>query len=430
MTSCKNICIVANMGTLGDFKPAFLAAAFLAFEGSCVVVIAQPKHEEFVVQKMDTAMGFVHREEEHLLLDGVYHQHTFILPKGGPPDVRSGEEWLRIAYHFKKLTYASMKGGSLVLYFPTVPSGMNEDEYQNVSEVGKAAVKKATFGVFLSSWQGAFSALKSQENFPNIFVTNCYDREPNMAMFDEAMGLSNSLKLRVGHLGLVDVDLSDKWHANSNLLAPCELFGKDVTSVKKQGVIVEPNNVFPAQSLSDDVANFLEAKPSVVVVLSSVSVQWIQAIQNLLPGSDDYHVLFVNNTSTEPLKAGHFCFPGPLAALEAAFASASLVVHGGSVGVSEQVVRSGTPSICLSSMSEQEFNGERLEALQLAKHFKLADVLRDGAGLVSTIESFFEGKASFYNSVVLRDAKEELTHESFGALPSFCECLRTLAKFE
>ena len=184
-----------------------------------------------------------------------------------------------------------------------------------------------------------------------------------MALFEKAMGFSSSLKLRVGHLGLGDVDLSDKWHADSSLLAPQKLFGKDVTGVEKHGVIVEPRDVFPAQGLPAEVAGFLEAKPSAVVVLSSVSVQWTNAIRDLLPGSDAYQVLFVNTASAEPFKAGHYCFPKPLADLDAAFASAALVVHGGCVGVSEQAVRSGTPSICLSSMVEQELNGSRLEAL-------------------------------------------------------------------
>ena len=57
-----------------------------------------------------------------------------------------------------------------------------------------------------------------------------------MALFEKAMGFSSSLKLRVSHLGLGDVDLSDKWHADSSLLAPQKLFGKDVTGVEKRGV--------------------------------------------------------------------------------------------------------------------------------------------------------------------------------------------------
>ncbi len=426
MAASKGLCIIANMGTLGDFKPAFLAAVCLAREGGHVVVLAQPKDEPFVVQKMGTAVGFAQCEEAQLQLEGECQQHTFYPPVGGPPKVVSGEEFHFVSYQFQKLAYETKEGGSLVFYFPTAKQGMNEEEYQTASEPGKAAFKKDTFGDFLSLWQGAVSALRSQESF--IFVTNCYDREGNMALFEKAMGFSTSLKLRVGHLGLGDADLSDKWHATSNLLAPQKLFGKDVTGVEKRGVIVEPRDVFPAQGLPAEVAGFLEAKPSAVVVLSSVSVQWTNAIRDLLPGSDAYQVLFVNAASAEPLKAGHCCFPVPLADLDAAFAAAALVVHGGGVGVSEQAVRSGTPSICLSSMVEQELNGSRLEALGLTKHFTIGDVLQDGAGFVSTVEDFFEGKATFYHSAALQSAQEEVLRESASALPALCARLQELAQ--
>ena len=428
MAASKDLCIIANMGTLGDFKPAFIAAACLAHEGGCVAVIAQPKDEAFVAQKMDTTLGFAKCEAEHLELEGEYQQHTFYPPAGSDPRVDSSKELHPVAYEFKKLAYESNEGGRLDFYFPITQQGMNEEEYQITSELGKMAFKKETFGDFLSLWQGAVSALRSQESFPSIFVTNCYDREANMSMFEKAMGFESSIKLRVGHLGLLDEDLSDKWHADSDLLAPHHLFRKDVTRVEKRGVIVEPDYVFRAQGLPDEVAGFLGAKPSAVVVLSSLSVKWTNAIRNLLPESDTYHVLFVNTVSAEPCKAGHYCFPWPLPDLDAAFALAHLVVHGGGVGVSEQAVRSGTPSICLSSMVEQELNGSRLEALGLAKHFKIGDVLQDSAGLVSTFKNFFKGEELFYNSDALQSAKEKVLRESAEALPALCERLRNLAQ--
>ena len=437
MAASKDLCIIANMGTLGDFKPAFIAAACLAREGDCVAVLAQPKDEAFVVQKMGTSVGFTQCEEAHLELEGKYQQHIFYPPVGGAPNVVSSEEMHSVAYQFKKLAYETKEGGRLVFYFPTavassfpVPGrhGMNEEEYQTTSEPGKVAFKKETFGDFLSLWQGAVSALRSQESFPSIFVTNCYDREGNMALFEKAMGFSSRLKLRVGHLGLGDVELSDKWHADSSLLAPQKIFGKDVTGVEKRGVIVEPRDVFQAQGLPAEVAVFLKAKPSAVVVLSSVSVQWTNVIRDLLPGSDTYQVLFVNTGHVQAGKAGHYCLPGPLPDLDAAFASAALVVHGGGVGVSEQAVRSGTPSICLSSMAEQEFNGARLEALKLAKHFKIGDVLQDSAGLVSTLENFFDGEEAFYNSAALKSAQEEVMCESAGAWRALRDRFRNLAQ--
>ena len=73
-------------------------------------------------------------------------------------------------------------------------------------------------------------------------------------------------------------------------------------------------------------------------------------------------------------------------------------------------------------------NGSRLEALGLAKHFKIGDVLQDSAGLVSTFKNFFEGKEAFYNSAALQSAQEEVLCESALALPALCERLRNLAQ--
>ena len=305
---------------------------------------------------------------------------------------------------------------------------MDEEVYQTSSEPNKAAVKKDTFGNFLGLWQGAVDALRQQEDLPDLVLTNCYDREGNMGLFEKAMSYTSQLKIRVGHLGLGDAELTDKWHANSSLLAPQKLFGKDVAAVTKRGVIVKPQTIFPAEGLPTVVAAFLAAKPSAIVVLSSVSKQWTSAIENVLPGSDAYQVLFVNAASREPVKAGHLRYPAPLADLDAAFAAASLVIHGGGVGISEQAVRSGKPSICLSSMVEQELNGSRLEALGLTKHFTIGDVLQDGAGFVSTVEDFFEGKATFYHSAALQSAQEEVLRESASALPALCARLQELAQ--
>ena len=432
MEKPKAFCVLANMGTIGDFKPAFLAAACSAHQGERVVVVAQPKHEPFVVQKMGTAVGFAQREETQLDLAGERQEHVFHPPKPGcPPKVESGEQFFVATYRFQKLTYAADSGaGCIVFYFPTAEKGgMNEDEYQTANEPGKAALKKDTFGAFLSLWQGAFSALMNwHDDFPRVFVTNCYDREVNVALFEKATGIATSLKLRVSHLGLGDVDLTDKWHAVSSILAPQDLFGKDVAGLEKRGVIVEPRDVFPPQGLPAEVATFLEAKPSAVFVLSSVSAQWTNAIRDILPGSTTYHVLFVNAASGQggSVKEGHYCFPEPLADLDAAFKKAALVIHGGGVGISEQAVRSGTPSICLSSMVEQELNGSRLEALAIAKHFKIGDVLQDGTGFVSTVADFFQGEATFYDSAAVESCKEQVLRECTAALPALSARLRSL----
>ena len=73
-------------------------------------------------------------------------------------------------------------------------------------------------------------------------------------------------------------------------------------------------------------------------------------------------------------------------------------------------------------------NGSRLEALGLAKHFKIGDVLQDSAGLVSTFFNFFEGEETFYNSAALQSTQEEVLRESAWALPALCERLRNLAQ--
>ena len=73
-------------------------------------------------------------------------------------------------------------------------------------------------------------------------------------------------------------------------------------------------------------------------------------------------------------------------------------------------------------------SGSRLEALGLAKHFKIGDVLQDSAGLVSTFENSFKGEKLFCNSDALQSAKETVLRESTEALPALCERLRNLAQ--
>ncbi len=424
MAASKAVCIMANMGTLGDFKPAMVTAAHLALQGWRVSVLAQPKDKDYTMQKMSTAVGFEQAVETELQLVGSCQEHVFHPPVGCPPKVVTAEVFHPVSYICKKASIGTVSGeGRLVLYFPTADQAMDEEAYQTASEPNKAAVKKDTFGNFLGLWQGAVDALRQQEDLPDLVLTNCYDREGNMGLFEKAMSYTSQLKIRVGHLGLGDAELTDKWHANSSLLAPQKLFGKDVAAVTKRGVIVEPQTIFPAEGLPTVVAAFLAAKPSAIVVLSSVSKQWTNAIENVLPGSDAYQVLFVNAASREPVKAGHLRYPAPLADLDAAFAAASLVIHGGGVGISEQAVRSGKPSICLSSMVEQELNGARLEALGLAKHFKIASVLEDGFGFCSTVQDFFEGSIELFDDVAVLSAQRQVGQESALALPALAEHL-------
>ena len=94
------------------------------------------------------------------------------------------------------------------------------------------------------------------------------------------MGYKSVLKIRISHLGLHDKYLKDKWHANSQLLAPKKVFNKEVIAYK-YGVIVEPENLFPAQPLPPEIIKFLNEKPTAVVVLSRVSNHWIDRIENI-----------------------------------------------------------------------------------------------------------------------------------------------------
>lgn len=91
------------------------------------------------------------------------------------------------------------------------------------------------------------------------------------------------------------------------------------------------------------------AKPSAVVVLLSVSAQWTSTDRDQLPGNDEVIVVTVDLEQPERCKEGHMSFPGQLPHLKCGFDLTSLVIHGGGVGISEQVVHSGTPSICVSS---------------------------------------------------------------------------------
>ena len=156
----NDLCIIANMGTLGDFKPAFLAAACLAREGGCVVVLAQPKDEAFVVQKMGTAVRFAQCEEAQLELEGECQHHTFYPPVGGPPKVVSGKELHSAVYQFKKLVYEP------VLIEPRLVKDAPQLLAGGLA-VGDHAVPKMLLGALseVASFKDAFQVLVSAASF-------------------------------------------------------------------------------------------------------------------------------------------------------------------------------------------------------------------------------------------------------------------------
>ena len=99
-------------------------------------------------------------------------------------------------------------------------------------------------------------------------MSNCYDQESNMKLFEGALGYKCDLHLRIGTLSMMDTNADhNKFYAISQALCPRKLhlsptFVKDVNAknMKLEGVVVEPADTFPAEALPPTVAAFLERR--------------------------------------------------------------------------------------------------------------------------------------------------------------------------
>ncbi len=334
----------------------------------------------------------------------------------------------------EEVVYRCAEGGSLTFLWAQPSYGhLDEHQYQTVASVDKMAFKiDGVFGDFLSAWEAWIQTVKDlvwPEGKKCVFVTTNYDRPGNVNLWETAMGIESALILRIGSLGLGDTNFENKFFAMSPTLAPKALrFGPNAVSVEgvpKQGVIGEPSDVFTPRPLPEDVLAFLDQKPTVVVTLSSFGQ--IEKLVGMFAEVEGIQVLFVGSKCQNDLNTNHMHYADMLD-LDEVFAKAALIVHGCGVGTVNQVAFSGKPSIAVSSMMEQELNGEALEALGTAKHFTLKSLWHDESNAVqnfhSSITSFLEGVPDLGKRLV--DVQTAVEKERDVALQSLCDALDEL----
>ncbi len=339
-----------------------------------------------------------------------------------------------ISITMEEVVYRCDEGvGSLTFLWGQPSFGhLNEHEYQTVATGEKMAFKiDGIFGEFLAVWQAWIQTVKDvlwPEGKKCLFVTTNYDREFNVKLWETAMGIESALALRIGSLGLGDNHFENKFFAMSPTLAPKALrFGPNVVSVEgvpKKGVIGEPLQIFTPRPLPEDVRAFLEQKPTIAVTLSSFGQ--IEKLVGLFP-SAGIQVLFVDSKCQNDLNTNHLHYADMLD-LDEVFAKAALIVHGCGVGTVNQVAFSGKPSIAVSSMIEQELNGEALEAAGIAKHFTLKALWYQEGNVVesfrSTVAGFLEGAADLGKRLI--DVQTALEKEKGAALQTLCNALDEL----
>ncbi len=335
-----------------------------------------------------------------------------------------------ITFVIEEVTFSSSGKGifALLCANPSVGS-LNEHEYQTVATVDKLAFKiDDRFGEYLGLWRAWMGVV--MKRCPGACVTSHYDRQENVLLWEEAMGVQSTLTVRAGSMGLGDSDMEHKFLAMSPTLAPKALqLGPKllpVDGVLKQGVIAEPADIFPPTALPECVAAFMDQKPTIAVTLSSFGQ--VQKVIDFFPLSSIYQVLFIGSNCVGDADESHMHNEGPLD-LNLVFAKATFVVHGCGTGTVYQVALSGKPSIGISSMIEQEHNGKALEDLCISKHFALKALWYDSDGVVTAFRSFVDGYFSGTSPIdetTLHQVKEAVAQED--GLATFCEKLAEIAE--
>ena len=228
------------------------------------------------------------------------------------------------------VTFTSHGGGSIKLLTAVPDIGsLNEKSYQTIATVDKLAFKTDVFGEYLGLWEAWLVIVKEMGPFAFV-VTSHYDREENVVLWENAMGLHSDLSLRVSSLGLSDSVLERKFMAMSPTLAPktLQLGPKTlpVDAVPKGGVIAEPLRLFPQRDLPPSVEAFME-KQTIAVTLSSFGQ--IDKLIDFFP--EAYQVLFVDSNYEGDSNPKHLHYNG-LLDLNSVFAKSAIVVHGCGTG--------------------------------------------------------------------------------------------------
>jgi hypothetical protein len=409
MATLQGLCM---MGTPGDTLPMVsIGAAFALRHKGRVHLVVQPSQLALVADKLTSSPCFAPLATEKIEVQRDAYKIIFTPPVGGPPRVeRSPKADDKARVEIDHRTWGADTGAQIHVWAPA-DEVCDEKNHQEWGDVKDFAFKKPSYGDFLSMWQVVLSHLDTLLPPSGVLrVTNCYDQEGNCKLIEAAIDYKHDLQVRIGSLGMLDVCTEKKFYAVSPLLCPRRFhlapkFAKSVDLDAKalQGVISEPQAVFPSQALPPAIVSFLREEPTTVVTLSSTHLG--TALQHLLRNT---HCLFICSVEENSLE-GHLHWPHPLN-LDAVFAEASMVVHACGVGTAHKVVCSGKPSICVSLTKEQLSNAKRLEELGVATHYALQDLMAD----ITTQDAFMKALSAPRDNQRLQLLQAQVLDESYG----------------
>jgi hypothetical protein len=365
---------LSAMGSNGDMLPLFWTAVK---QHVTVHLVVQPFQWGTVTEKLIASRRFTPSEggEETLSVESRAYQVSFTPPQNCAPKVEKAEAAeVNVLVVLRHLIFKSDEDVEFHVWAPQNES-WNEKAHQEKHDLDKIAFKLSTYGDFLTKWQATLSVLDTVLPTSGVYrISNCYDQESNLRLFEDALGYKADMYLRVGTLSLMDTERDNKLYALSERLCPRKLhlgptFVKDVRPKEwtLAGVIREPRDVFPAEVLPENVASFLDAEPTMVVTLSSMNFGSL--FQRLL---GDRRCLFISSTVDTP-SPSHMHWPGQLN-LDAVFEKASLIIHACGAGTAYQAVCASKPSICVTLTKEQANNARRLVYKGAAVHFALVDL--------------------------------------------------------
>lgn len=411
---------LSMMGTAGDMLPLLWSNATLALQQEVTIhFVVQPHLLETVLGKLQASPRFTMLSEESVAVEQKAYKVTFTPPDGKPPKAERSTvaeetvqvELRHVIWHAGDRHMRHADGQTQFHVWAPTDESYDEKQHQEWQDPSKIAFKKLSYGEFLTKWQAVLSHLDSVLPTSGVLrVTNCYDQEGNCKLIEATLGYTSDLHLRIGTLCMTDDSADKKFYAISEALCPRKLYlssthVKDVNPKAKalEGVIAEPQAIFPAEALPPEVATFLEA-PTVVVTLSSSHLgTWLQKLLA------DRHCLFICSVEANPLPE-HFHWPKPLN-LDAVFSKACLVVHACGVGTAYKAVCSGTPSICVSLTKEQLNNAKRLEYKAVAHHYVLQDLMQDRAIQEAFVKSL---NAASYDAQSVCKLRKKVLRERDG----------------
>lgn len=412
------------MGTTGDMLPLLWTCAGLVHDkGMTTHLAVQPFQLDTVLIKLGRSKLFSKAWETTEKVQEEVSQVVFTPPVGAPPKIEVLDDVIvEVLVEVRHCVFQHQNGAALHIWVP-LDEAFDEWRYQEMADPRNLHCKKSTYGIFLTRWRGLLSFLA--ERMPGAFcLSNHYDQETSLPLFESAIGLQSDIVLRIGTLGLMDRNPEGKLYAMSEALCPRTLhlspsLTKEISpeSWKLEGVIAEPRDLFPASPLPEAVEYFLQ-EPTIVVSLGHLGFK----IQDLLAG---HRSLFVNSTLDTALP-GHLHWPG-LLNLEAAFSRCSLVVHSCGVGTIHQVACAGKPSIGVSITKEKLNNGKRLEDKQVAVHFPLFQLTTD-----VELRNEFERALSLFTADPDRlfppDKLKETQDQALGQADGMQNCVDKVAK--